>query len=142
MVMFSICVDEKGNQSEDIISSIRLTVRASLDLHPQNENLIRNHLATNLSLPGVMGPNYRYLWVDKIGSSFFIIIATHIEGGGRGKPVLVWAIRRKVGDTLRDICMDTIIWRLRKKIDVDSLGLPKTLRNDLIESFERISVNK
>eukprot|EP00092_Neocalanus_flemingeri_P003480 GFUD01003729.1.p1 GENE.GFUD01003729.1~~GFUD01003729.1.p1 ORF type:complete len:138 (-),score=31.37 GFUD01003729.1:39-452(-) len=136
MVSFNICIDETGTQSVDILSAIRRVIRHSLELHPEHEKLIRQSMVCSLPLPHVMGPAYRYLWVDKIGASFFIIIATHCEGGGRGKPVLVWAIRRKVGDTLKDICMDTILGRLRVKMEVEKLGLPTILQRDLMAAFD------
>ena len=137
MVSFNICIDETGNQSEKILTEIRRVVRDSLELNPIKENLIRDSLAISLALPGVMGDRYRYLWVDKIGMSFFIIIATHLEGGGRGKPVLIWAIRRKVGDTLREISMDTILGKLRGSEEISRLGLPETLQKDLKDAFDR-----
>ena len=137
MVSFNICVDEPGNQSDKILTEVRRVIRDSLELHPNKENLIRDSMCISLALPGVMGTFYRYLWVDKIGKSFFIIIATHMEGGGRGKPVLIWAIRRKVGDTLREICMDTILGKLKEREDIDRLELPKTLQSELKEAFDR-----
>ena len=135
MGSFKICIDDTGNQPDNILAAIRVVIEDSLEVSPSNENLIHQSLATSLPLSHVMGPYYRYLWVDKIGLHFFIIISTRLEGGGRGKHVLVWAIRRKVGNTLKGICMDTIMGKLKRKEEVERLELPKTLQNDLIEAF-------
>ena len=137
MVSFNICVDETGNQSENILTEIRRVVRDSLELHPTNANLIRDSLAISLALSGVMGDKYRYLWVDKIGLHFFINIATRWEGGSMEKHVLICAIRRKVGDTLKEISMDTILGKLRGSEDMYILELPKTLQIDLKDAFDR-----
>eukprot|EP00092_Neocalanus_flemingeri_P009660 GFUD01010401.1.p1 GENE.GFUD01010401.1~~GFUD01010401.1.p1 ORF type:complete len:140 (+),score=42.71 GFUD01010401.1:138-557(+) len=139
MVSFSICVDLTGNLGEDILSKIRQVIRDSLDLHPEGGHLLLPSLASSLPLPHVMGPTYRYLWVDKIGHSFSIQIETHNEEGGRGVPVLVWAIRRKVGHTLSAICMNTIMGRLKGVAEVKKLGLPKTVEKDMMKAFGRES---
>eukprot|EP00092_Neocalanus_flemingeri_P053790 GFUD01063289.1.p1 GENE.GFUD01063289.1~~GFUD01063289.1.p1 ORF type:complete len:140 (+),score=36.93 GFUD01063289.1:127-546(+) len=139
MVSFSICIDLTCNLSEDMLSKIRQVIRDSLDLHPVDGHLLLPSLASSLPLPHVMGPVYRYLWVDKIGHSFFIIIATFNEEGKEGVPVVVWAIRRKVGHTLSAICMNTIMGRLNGLEEVKKLGLPKTLEKDMMKAFGRQS---
>ena len=137
MVSFKICIEDTGNQSDNIVTAIRIVIGDCLQVSPSNEKLIRQSLATSLPLSHVMGPYYRYVHVQKIGSHFFILIKTLLEGGGRGKHVIVWALRRKVGNTLKDICMDTIMGRLRRKEEVEMLGLPETLQIDFIEEFCR-----
>ena len=52
----------------------------------------------------------RFMWVDKVGASnYFIIIATSLEDHNeRSKPVLAWAVRKQVRESLREICLDVI----------------------------------
>ena len=52
----------------------------------------------------------RFMWVDKVGASnYFIIIATSLEDRNeRSKPVLAWAVRKQVRESLREICLDVI----------------------------------
>ena len=138
MARFRICIDEPANQEEDTLSEIRKAITDSLELnrYPARGSLL-DSLRSSLPQPHVMGSVYRNLWVDESGRSFFIIIATFKAGawGGVGKHVLVWAIRKV--DTLRDICMDLVMKRLRGSKEVESLEIPKTLQTDLIEAFER-----
>ena len=52
----------------------------------------------------------RFVWVDQLDwRDYFIIIATSLEDRNeRSKPVMVWALRRKEKESLREICLDVI----------------------------------
>jgi len=141
MGSFFIHVDDLGNQSDELLRKIRGAVWDTL-VTSNSDDYIRDNLRIALPLSKVMGVTYRYSWVDKIGRSLFIIIATNLrneEGVVRGRPVLVWAIRRKVGQTLREICIDAILGRLKEKQDIEKLALelPRTVLSDMKETFDR-----
>ena len=84
-----------------------------------------------------MGAMYRFMWVDKVGRSYFIIIATNLEDGlGRGKPVLAWAVRQKMKMSLKDLCSATIKNNIQTSDDVTTLGLPTSLQSDIYQLFQ------
>lgn len=86
-----------------------------------------------------MGSLYRFMWVDKVGQSYFIIIATNLEDGyGRGKPVLAWAVKStKLKMSLKELCVASIRSSMENSDDVLQLGLPRSLENDICDLFER-----
>jgi len=102
-------------------------------------DLVRKCLATNLRQPHIMGSLYRFMWVDKVGHSYFIIIATNLEDGyGRGKPVLAWAVRKKRKMSLKEICIDVLKDAVETKEDIVQLGLPRCLEEDLCLMFKKV----
>ena len=79
------------------------------------------------------------MWVDKVGHSYFIIIATNLEDGyGRGKPVLAWAVRKKRKMSLKEVCIDVLKDAVETKEDIVQLGLPRCLEEDLCLMFKKV----
>ena len=85
------------------------------------------------------------MWVDKVGPgvghSYFIIIATSLEDGhGRGKPILAWAVRKKMKSTLKEICFDVLKDNVDSVEDAVGLGLPRCLEDDLCDMIKKTSL--
>ena len=135
--MFNISVEDTGHHPHNVVVQIKDCVKNCLKSEPSSLDQLRTHLAHHLSRPEIMGAMYRFMWVDKVGRSYFIIIATNLEDGlGRGKPVLAWAVRQKMKMSLKDLCSATIKNNIQTSDDVTTLGLPTSLQSDIYQLFQ------
>ena len=137
--MFNISVEDTGNHPQNVLTQIKTCLRTCLKSEPVSLDQLRVQLSSSLSQPGIMGSLYRFMWVDKVGQSYFIIIATNLEDGyGRDKPVLAWAVKStKLKMTLKELCVASIRSSMENSDDVLELGLPRSLEHDICDLFER-----
>ena len=139
--MFWIRVDDTGNHPANVLSAIKKCLQPCFSKQPENLDQARDSIAEKLRKPEVMGKLYRYLWVDQMGRNYFIIIATSLEDGmGRGKPILCWAIRRKLKGSLAELCLEVISKNLSEIEDINKLGLPTRLQRDTEQAFIELSL--
>lgn len=142
--MFTVSVEDTGSHPDSVLSQIKKCLRSCLRSEPASVDELRARLAARLCAPHIMGALYRFMWVDTVGSrdtrgqNYFIIIATNLEDGwGRGKPVLAWAVRRRTLASLKEMCIETIKDNLSTKDEVEELGLPRSLEDNLCSLFEK-----
>ena len=139
--MFWIRVEDTGNQSRNVLTAIKKCLQPCFNKQPDNLEHTRESIAQRLSKPDVMGQLYRHIWVDQMGRNYFIIIATSLEDGmGRRKPILCWAIRRKLKDSLAELCLEVISKSLSEIEDINKLGLPTRLERDTEKVFRELSL--
>ena len=139
--MFLISVEDTGNHPANVLSEIKRCLQKSFKVAPENLEQTRVSIAEKLSQPDIMGRLYRYLWVDRMGRNFFIIIATSLEDGkGRGKPILAWSVRRKPKRSLAERCLEVISENLTEKEDIELLGLPTRLEKEVEEIFQKMAL--
>ena len=139
--MFWIRVEDTGNQSGSVLNAIKKCLQPCFNKQPDNLEHTRESIAQRLSKPDVMGQLYRHIWVDQMGRNYFIIIATSLEDGmGRRKPILCWAIRRKMKDSLAELCLEVISKSLSEIEDINKLGLPTRLERDTEKVFRELSL--
>ena len=138
--MFLISVEDTGNHPANVLSEIKRCLQKSFKVAPENLEQTRDSIAEKLKKPDVMGPLFRYLWVDEMGRNYFIIIATSLEDGkGRGKPILGWAVRKKMR-RLTELSLEVIGESLKEIEDIDKLGLPTLMEEDIAEVFKNLSL--
>ena len=138
--MFWIRVEDTGNQSGSVLTAIKKCLQPCFNKQPDNLEQTRESIAQRLSKPDVMGQLYRYIWVDQMGRNYFIIIATSLEDGkGRGKPILGWAVRKKMR-RLTELSLEVIGESLKEIEDIDKLGLPTLMEEDIAEVFKNLSL--
>ena len=138
--MFTIKLEDVGRHPEYVLSAIKNCLRLSFKTPPEILDKTRDSIAEKLKKPDVMGPLFRYLWVDEMGRNYFIIIATSLEDGkGRGKPILGWAVRKKMR-RLTELSLEVIGESLKEIEDIDKLGLPTLMEEDIAEVFKNLSL--
>ena len=85
---------------------------------------------------------FRFMWVDEVGmSNYFINIASYLEdSSGRCRPVLAWAVRKRMKDSLREICLEVISETITSgaREEIQTLGLPHSLEENLCELMAKL----
>ena len=144
--MYTVSIEDTGNHPDSIISKVKECIVSCLKSDPLTIKDLREKLASQLSQPAVMGRCYRFVWVDQLDlKDYFIIIATNLKDRNeRSKPVMVWGLRRKEKNTLREICLDVISKRMTsgEKDKIKGLGLPQCLEDSLCEMMEKTCLEK
>ena len=124
-----------------MITEVKKCLVSCLKSEPANTEELRQRLVNQLSQPAVMGSLYRLLWVDELGvKNYFINIASYLEdSSGRCRPVLAWAVRKKV-KSLREICLEVISETMTSgaREEIQTLGLPHSLEENLCELMAKL----
>jgi len=129
MHSFKVYIQLKGDNDNDSVERVKQLFVEGLKENNNHTMLIRymdSHLASVLD-------QYRQVWVDKMGKSFFLIVSTKER-----RNIAMSAVYRE-RSTLLELCAGTIadlLEEMDKKDCVNDLEMPATLVQCIEKCFE------
>eukprot|EP00092_Neocalanus_flemingeri_P025840 GFUD01028007.1.p1 GENE.GFUD01028007.1~~GFUD01028007.1.p1 ORF type:complete len:150 (+),score=32.74 GFUD01028007.1:90-539(+) len=127
MHTFVLHVGLRGNHSDEKIEALKAELAVFLKTQPENSRNIQPSLKQHLVgfLNVLLDRINTLVWVDKIGSSFFIVISVQ-----DGKNMVIWALHQSL-NRLRHQASKVVGQFLTDREQVPLLGLPKVLEEDV-----------
>eukprot|EP00092_Neocalanus_flemingeri_P079959 GFUD01099661.1.p1 GENE.GFUD01099661.1~~GFUD01099661.1.p1 ORF type:complete len:146 (-),score=27.86 GFUD01099661.1:123-560(-) len=123
MHTFVLHVGLRGNHSDENIEALTAELAVLLKTQPENSRNIQQHLVGFLNV--LLDRINTLVWVDKMGSSFFIIISVQDR-----KNMTIWALHQSL-NRLRHQASKVVGHFLTNREQVSLLGLPKVLEEDV-----------